>query len=637
MAKTGVGGQGADRGAAQEDGRGAAQEDGRKGVRKDSQGDGQKGIQADSQEGSQTSRSTLRRLAPLAGRIFRAIWRGLSRLLQPSFWTTLLMVGLIALVGWELTRERLYVEPFGVPPALAARGYSAQAVPSLILDQVTAIQSEARTRKSRRRLEAEWRAQDIAIPGVGLSIRPLVRFLRGTLGLPETRVQGSLLCDSGACAAGEVAITLRVEGAGAPPRSFALDEGRIDALLLGAARFLLREIDTYVLAAYLYQTPPDGSDPESRAARDREVLSLVDLIVARGRPEDQPYAESLRGLVLTGQGNYDGAIAAFERFALLDPDGELGATTYVNWAKALAAQGDEAAAFAKLDEATALDPEDPYVLAARGELLFAAGRADEAIPVLEQALAREPDNAVARLLLAGALAQTGQTAAAEVQRDAAVAANPQVAQLIKERGSVALAANAMAAAPHAEVGEILAPEPIEPPPPTEPTGPPEPPIQVTALPPLPTAIVPPATPTDVPPIPKDPPDKLPGGGGTIVEPPPPEAPEPPAPLVVYFQVGSARLDANAGVALAGFAKALSELPDLAVSITGHADRVGSDERNEQLSLQRAAAVKTFLEAQGLAGERLGLGGRGESDPAVATPDEVPEPANRRVEVVVRLE
>jgi outer membrane protein OmpA-like peptidoglycan-associated protein len=74
-------------------------------------------------------------------------------------------------------------------------------------------------------------------------------------------------------------------------------------------------------------------------------------------------------------------------------------------------------------------------------------------------------------------------------------------------------------------------------------------------------------------------------------------------------------------------------PDIVV--TGHTDRVGKPEANDELSRQRAERVKSDLVAQGIAAERIRVAGRGEREPVVPTADGVDEPLNRRVEINVR--
>jgi OmpA-OmpF porin, OOP family len=63
--------------------------------------------------------------------------------------------------------------------------------------------------------------------------------------------------------------------------------------------------------------------------------------------------------------------------------------------------------------------------------------------------------------------------------------------------------------------------------------------------------------------------------------------------------------------------------------------VGSVGDNDHLSLARAQAVQDMLAQLGLRSDFIRAVGRGEREPLVPTPDEQPEPRNRRVEVIVR--
>jgi OmpA-OmpF porin, OOP family len=67
-----------------------------------------------------------------------------------------------------------------------------------------------------------------------------------------------------------------------------------------------------------------------------------------------------------------------------------------------------------------------------------------------------------------------------------------------------------------------------------------------------------------------------------------------------------------------------------IAVTGHTDRAGPDSYNQKLSVRRAAAVKAELIKDGVPANEIVTVGKGESDPAVPTPDGVREPRNRRV-------
>ena len=69
------------------------------------------------------------------------------------------------------------------------------------------------------------------------------------------------------------------------------------------------------------------------------------------------------------------------------------------------------------------------------------------------------------------------------------------------------------------------------------------------------------------------------------------------------------------------------------TVAGHADRAGTDDYNQRLSERRVENVKQYLQARGVDVQRVQFEALGEKKPVVATPDGVPEAANRRVEMV----
>ena len=72
-----------------------------------------------------------------------------------------------------------------------------------------------------------------------------------------------------------------------------------------------------------------------------------------------------------------------------------------------------------------------------------------------------------------------------------------------------------------------------------------------------------------------------------------------------------------------------------IVIVGHTDRQGAADANDALSLRRANAIRDLLIAKGFRGDLVEPVGRGEREPLVATEDNVPEPRNRRADIIVR--
>jgi outer membrane protein OmpA-like peptidoglycan-associated protein len=107
-------------------------------------------------------------------------------------------------------------------------------------------------------------------------------------------------------------------------------------------------------------------------------------------------------------------------------------------------------------------------------------------------------------------------------------------------------------------------------------------------------------------------------------------------LTVQFLSGSAELTPEAMRVLDNLGKALNDqaLASYRFRIEGHTDTVGTREYNQELSERRAAAVVDYLADRFRVDRaRIKAVGMGEDGLLVATPDQTPEPRNRRVQVV----
>jgi outer membrane protein OmpA-like peptidoglycan-associated protein len=123
-------------------------------------------------------------------------------------------------------------------------------------------------------------------------------------------------------------------------------------------------------------------------------------------------------------------------------------------------------------------------------------------------------------------------------------------------------------------------------------------------------------------------------------PPPGLAPAPtPGPtgaksFIVFFDFDRANLTATAVQTIKQAANEAKSGRVARITVTGHADRSGTDAYNMALSLRRANAVKDQLVREGIPAAGIAVIGRGESQPLVPTADGVREPQNRRVEIVL---
>ena len=106
-------------------------------------------------------------------------------------------------------------------------------------------------------------------------------------------------------------------------------------------------------------------------------------------------------------------------------------------------------------------------------------------------------------------------------------------------------------------------------------------------------------------------------------------------FLLYFESGGTQLTPASTAALDKIIEAAKRRPAADMSIIGHTDTPGKVELNESLAHQRAVAVADLLKQKGLTVHALSVESHGERNLLVQTPDETPEPRNRRVEVSIR--
>lgn len=100
--------------------------------------------------------------------------------------------------------------------------------------------------------------------------------------------------------------------------------------------------------------------------------------------------------------------------------------------------------------------------------------------------------------------------------------------------------------------------------------------------------------------------------------------------VLYFEDNSVELTPESKALLPEAIAVISAAPRKKVTVTGHADRYGSDGRNHVIAFQRALEIRDMLLAAGIDFARVAPSERGEQAPQQRTPDGVKSAANRRV-------
>lgn len=104
---------------------------------------------------------------------------------------------------------------------------------------------------------------------------------------------------------------------------------------------------------------------------------------------------------------------------------------------------------------------------------------------------------------------------------------------------------------------------------------------------------------------------------------------------IFFATGSYKLLAKSNKSLNEVVQILNENPSYYVNIDGHTDSVGTNEKNQILSENRARAVKDYLIAKGISESRLTATGYGEDKPIAPNKTAAGRALNRRVELNLR--
>lgn len=103
---------------------------------------------------------------------------------------------------------------------------------------------------------------------------------------------------------------------------------------------------------------------------------------------------------------------------------------------------------------------------------------------------------------------------------------------------------------------------------------------------------------------------------------------------ILFDFDKSDLKANAKENIRQLVKTMNENADTDILVVGHTDNVGKASYNQGLSERRAAAVKSYAVAQGLASGRIKTKGMGAEEPISSNESDAGRAENRRVEIVI---
>ncbi|HEX5657460.1 MAG TPA: OmpA family protein [Polyangiales bacterium] len=100
---------------------------------------------------------------------------------------------------------------------------------------------------------------------------------------------------------------------------------------------------------------------------------------------------------------------------------------------------------------------------------------------------------------------------------------------------------------------------------------------------------------------------------------------------ILFASGNAKIRPASFPLLNDAVRVLQQYPDLRIRISGHTDNTGKVARNQKLSEDRAAAVKTYLVTHGVADSQIQIRGAGPDEPIADNRSALGRTQNRRIE------
>jgi tetratricopeptide (TPR) repeat protein len=185
-----------------------------------------------------------------------------------------LAFGFVGRLVWQAeSSDSVVIEPFGVPPDLAAKGYTGQALAARIQDELNTLQAETRNARVATTYATDWGHEiKVEIPETGVSLGELSKLLRQSFG-HERHVGGDLVHTPTG-----LALTVRSEEGG---ESVTGAEADLTGIVTRAAEALYRRTQPYRYGSYL-----------AEHKRFEEARAVFTDITENGPPDERPWGLS---------------------------------------------------------------------------------------------------------------------------------------------------------------------------------------------------------------------------------------------------------------------------------------------------------------------------------------------------------
>ena len=233
-------------------------------------------------------------------------WRRFNDQMKGAMQIMLVAIGALFVFGigaavWSAAHDDgVVIEAFNVPPDMSARGLTGSVVSSMLLDKLTALQSQIDSARAPSSYASRGDDIKVLIPDTGISISEAYRYLSGWLG-HQTHISGDVYrSDKG--------ITVVVRTSGSPGQSFEGGEGQLNALMEHAAEAVYRQTQPFRYAVHLLNY-----------ARNAEADAVLSDLVTNGPASEKPWAYAVWIYPALAKGDLALAISRARTAASLDP------------------------------------------------------------------------------------------------------------------------------------------------------------------------------------------------------------------------------------------------------------------------------------------------------------------------------
>jgi|GEM_PF-1686901 tetratricopeptide (TPR) repeat protein len=284
-----------------------------------------------------------------------------------------LMIILVVFCYRVLQDQGYAIEPFSVPKAMAESGYDGVVMARKLRDEVVMLKEMARSVKqdSVQLLDQNQPELDLAVMGIGVSLRSITYHLRELLGRKNLTIRGEVTQEGA-----RYQLTLRMTGFAPRRYTLPIDATQphlaLEGLLRKASEAILHNLDPYRLAVICY-----------REKRYDEAVALVRRILQE-RPDEAHWAYIAWGSILEEQRQTEAALQKFRRSVEIAPDFGLG-WSRLAWAYNALNQKDKGIAAMRRAAALSIEEEGPDRWLNLGWMLVHSGHSAGADSAFAQA------------------------------------------------------------------------------------------------------------------------------------------------------------------------------------------------------------------------------------------------------------